>query len=255
MATVSQALKARVETKLRECIAVAEKHYNITIKFPTIKYDLRGTTAGTASPYQWEIDINAALFLENVEEFMISTVPHEMAHLIDYQLHPHNFQRTYFKQKRTVHGPTWKSIMRVLGADPNRCHTYDVSTVAKKTTKHVYECRTCKEIMELGPKRHTKHQGAAILGMRGYYMRGCAHHAGYEYKGLKGARAPVMAVAAQGQKQDKKVAPAGKTKKVQAAAIYAANKHLSRQQIIQLFIDQLGMSKAGAGTYYQMVKG
>lgn len=40
------------------------------------------------------------------------------------------------------------------------------------------------------------------------------------------------------------------TKKERAAAIKAAHSHLSRKEVIQLFIEQLGMTTAGASTYY-----
>lgn len=44
------------------------------------------------------------------------------------------------------------------------------------------------------------------------------------------------------------------SKKDRAIALYKENKEKSRKEIIELFVSQLGMTTAGASTYYSMAK-
>jgi SprT protein len=39
------------------------------------------------------------------------------------------------------HGPEWRAIMQDLGADPSRCHNYDVSGLAQRRLAYFdYQC-------------------------------------------------------------------------------------------------------------------
>lgn len=262
---VPSEVKARVEAKLRECIAIAEDRFGIVFKYPTVLYTKRGRVAGTANYIKWEVNFNSVLLMENLEDFIARTVPHEMAHLVDYQMHPENFEvgLTYDRrgrlrrEKRDAHGRTWKNIMVMFGADPSRCHSYDTSNskVHKRTAaKHLYVCKTCQAEMKLGPQRHRK----MTMGMTRYWNRGCGRHAGYEYMGLEGQ--PRLAVAASAPKA--KPSPAKKnvstpkvgTKAERAMEIFTNNPNIGRKMMIGMFMDHLDMTKAGASTYYANCK-
>lgn len=258
-------IKARVKAKLEESIATAEAHFGTTFQMPSIRYDKRGTTAGVATCNRNEVNFNATLLMENVEDFLGRTVPHEMAHLIDYKLHPENFQSTvrvtrggrYKRTKRDIHGATWKNIMRVLGAPTSRCHSYDTTNSKVKKApraKHDYTCNQCGKHMHLGPQRHRKQQA----GLSSFTLKVCRGHrtAGYTYQGL--VRSQVEPVAAQAPNPPK--AP-----RAQAAGPHSGKSKLqicrelydwteSRQWNINQFVVGAGCTSSGAATYYAKIK-
>ena len=257
-------VKAEVEAKLRACIKAAEDHFiGQTFAFPKVLYTKRGVTAGTATLSTWTVNFNSVLLMENLEDFINRTVPHEMAHLIDYQINPENFERGNLRYtrrgvsrgKRSVHGPSWKRIMMLFGAPTSAYHSYDVSNAKVKKrgqTKFEYVCKTCGEKMHLGAKRHAK----MASGMAKYWIRGCGRHAGYQFVGVEGP-APAVTLPKAANAPTPKPAPAAKAPKAgskmeRALVIYKdlAGKGHGRKMTIQRFMDVLDMSKAGASTYY-----
>ena len=101
------------------------------LKIPfSFRTDMKGI-AGRAHCYSNKrIELSEQLFLENVEEFFLHTIPHEVAHILAVILYPDAKQH---------HGPEWKSVMRELGVEPVRCHNYDTSS-CYKDTRFRYNC-------------------------------------------------------------------------------------------------------------------
>lgn len=245
---VTNAVRERVAKKLKECVGIFEAHYGVKFKrFPTVSYDLKGTTAGTANYVSWHIRLNPVLLMENVEDFLTRTVPHEFAHLACDQLYPEahrpngaGFRMYGARQKREVHGPKWQSIMRVLGADPSRCHSYDVANVKGKKASFTYQCTRCNNTFSLGPQRHAKLQ----RNPRAYTCK-CRG----ELKLLVN-RAPAPA-AKPAAKQPEVKMPAAGTKQDRALALFKQYQSLyNRTQMIYVFVNELDMTPAGASTYY-----
>ena len=251
-------IKAEVETKLRNCIAMAEHAYGQKFKFPAIRYDIRGTVAGRADIYGWEVKFNPILLMENIDDFINRTVPHEMAHLVDYQLHPENFESTVTwvpgygarRTKRDIHGYTWKSIMIVFGADPSRCHSYDTKNARVKKrgrAKHVWSCCGCGREMHLGPVRHRNMIGGAVQ----YWMRDCRHHGGYKYVGLEGQTKKVALPKVADASHNHPTKKAGGSKLDACRELYSSV--LTREENIRSFIS-VGCTPAGASSYYAKIK-
>ncbi len=159
-------LKISVEEEVKRCIEVANQRFpNRNFKMPRIEFTLVGTKAGTANSSGYCININSVLLVENEKQMISNTVPHEVAHLIDAILHPEtrdcSFKYNLFsgrrgsRTKRSIHGPTWKSVMRMLGVDPSRTHQMDVKNATTKTrNRFYYECPTCHRMNTAGPKHH-----------------------------------------------------------------------------------------------------
>jgi len=198
---VTKEVRQRVESKIREGLDKAKAYYGHGFDMPKIQYTKRGTTAGTANHRTWTVNFNPILLMENQDDFIERTVPHELAHLIDYKVNPHNFEsdvkwtgRGYRRTKRNIHGADFKFIMeRVLGADDaTRCHNYDVSRAAiKKSTSYEYRCTCgCGKITTLGAKRHQKEQ--AHPGT--YWLRG---HGKAKLELVNGSTSTAMTAAAQ----------------------------------------------------------
>ena len=245
MATISHELRIKVINKIQWCIDTLADHYGTRLDFPAVTFKTKGTTAGWANYSEWKVDFNP-LFLEAYQdEFINQTVPHEIAHLMDYVLHPENF---YGRRKRSVHGPTWKSIMVVLGAEPRRCHSYDSSIIAKRRSKKTfpYQCEKCHMNFELAIRRHNKSQKGAI----------------YRHKNCGGT----LVYIGQENHQQKKVASAPKqktttrktngTSKIDRAVDLVDNYFTgaNRKEVIEILMFELEMSKAGAQTYFYNAK-
>ena len=103
-----------------------------------------GTNSGIAHGSRL-IEFNSVLLAENVEKFITTTVPHEVAHICASKAFPNAKQG---------HGPEWRAIMRCFGVQPSRCHSYDVSNVERKRdmTKHLFTCK-CNTQHLLSPQR------------------------------------------------------------------------------------------------------
>ena len=80
-----------------------------------------------------EIKFNRTLLLENSDEFIHQVVPHELAHLIVYQV----FGRV------KPHGQEWQAVMTQLFNLPaDTCHKFDVESVQGKMFAYQCECQT-----------------------------------------------------------------------------------------------------------------
>ena len=113
-------------------------------------FDLKGKTAGIANAGKNKIRYNLDIARENREHFLLSTVPHEVAHIIQRRLYPCS----------KPHGIEWRAVMRKLGiSNPSRCHSYAV-TPAKIHKKFEYKC-LCHEPHLVGKKIHSNIQSGA----------------------------------------------------------------------------------------------
>ncbi|KKM61213.1 hypothetical protein LCGC14_1534020 [marine sediment metagenome] len=240
---VDQKLQERVAEKIRECLDIAEQRFDRSFQTPEISYKLRGLVAGQANSRLWRIRINSILLQENTDDMLNSTVPHEVAHLIADKVYGHI----------RSHGAEWKSVMRLLGISPNRCHRYDTTNSRVKVNvkhKFCYKCN-CRDMIIVGPVRHRKMQSRFSMNKNsGYRCCSC--------KGYLVFVKPLGQVTYEQARDGKTKRPTKKyhvlkkgSKMERALHIYKENQFLlSRITIICLFMTTLGMSKAGATTYY-----
>ncbi len=251
---ITTEIRNRVTAKIQHGIDLAKRRYNVDIRMPTVVYTKRGTTAGTANYRTWTINLNPVLLVENTDKFIERTVPHELAHLICDLVYPHAHRPTR-GVKRDVHGQYWKDIMRTLGVPSNeitRCHSYDVTNAKKKTSSYQYKCEGCGHVFTLGPKRHAKLQSNS----RAYRHTACGQGNGQlTLVAAKPAASAPVAVAAK-----KERAPAS-TSGSKLDRCYGWYKHYKdagtanlRQMCIAVFMQEVGMTKAGASTYFQRCK-
>lgn len=149
-------LNLQIQRKLSQCLALAESHFKRAFAMPTVTYNLRGVKAGVAFLQKNEINFNRTLLLENAEEFIHQVVPHELAHLIVYQV--------YGRVK--PHGAEWQAVMTQLFQLPaETCHQFDVQNVQGKT--YAYRCNC--QLHQLTVRRHNKIQRESAV----YFCRKC----------------------------------------------------------------------------------
>ena len=73
--------------------------------------------------------LNPWLLLRHGEEFIDQTVPHEIAHWLIFCL--------YGREARP-HGAQWRQLMELFGAEPRRCHDYDLKEIPqRRMSRHI----------------------------------------------------------------------------------------------------------------------
>ena len=120
----AQELHSRVQGRIAGLRELVEKRYGVDIPC-SVKYDLKGYTAGRAYPSQNVIRLNGHHLVNNVDDFIHNTVGHEYAHIVQYKLYP----------RCKPHGWEWRSVMRVFGLEPTRCHTYESKPARQRQRK------------------------------------------------------------------------------------------------------------------------
>ena len=149
-------LNMRVIRKLEKCLQLASYKFNQAFVMPTLEYNVRGTKAGVAYLQQNAIKLNRTLLLENPTEFINQVVPHELAHLIVYQV---------FGNVKP-HGKEWKKVMTELFHLPaETCHKFDIKNVRGRTFHYRCQCQTHL----LTVRRHNKIQAGNVK----YFCRQC----------------------------------------------------------------------------------
>jgi SprT protein len=127
-----------------------------------VRFDLRGTAAGQArltGRGAAVIRYNPLILERHPEEFIAQTVAHEVAHVVAF---------TVFGVRIRPHGSEWRAIMQGFGAEPRRCHAYDVSRLRARALRHYpYRCGCgCCEISSI---RHNRIRTRGIV----YLCRRC----------------------------------------------------------------------------------
>lgn len=172
--TVSSALRARVAERVLDFVGMATG-LGVTLPMPFIRYDLKGTPAGMALPFENELRFNPVLLNQNVEHFLAETVGHEVAHLV-----------THLKYGDDVdaHGSEWQRVMRAFKLHVKRCHNYDVSDTLRMQARYGYNC-LCRHHL-LATRTHNKIQQRKQRNT----CRTCDGELRYDGKGPKKAKPP-----------------------------------------------------------------
>lgn len=162
---IIQQNRALIVTEVRKYIELATKLYGYDFDMPHVRFDLRGTRGGWAKQVSWELNFNEALMLDNMNDYITNTVPHEVAHLVDGKLFRDDTPGIVYtrsgrprRAKRDIHGASWKRVMSAFGVQAEnitRCHEMDTSKVkrSKTVTRFEYKCE-CGYVGQIGHKHH-----------------------------------------------------------------------------------------------------
>ena len=154
---VPKEVQQDVEIQIQEGINKASKHFGREFEFPSIGYDLRGNSAGTATYQKNHIRLNAQLLMENKKDFIAKTVLHELGHLITWEVYKNDFS---FRNCNRIahHGSHWKKVCSIIGMDDvTRTHSYDVSKSSVRILQQfVWGCNNCNSLMAVSKAKHTK---------------------------------------------------------------------------------------------------
>lgn len=253
--TVSKELQARVEKRVNECIKIAEKHFGQHIAKPSIHFDVRGTVGGYYQPGSHKVRYNPVLLNENVDDYILTTVAHEVAHAIDYHLLGSS---VYSIRRHKPHGSSWKNIMRILGVPVERCHHYNVDNAQVRVkNKFEYRCKHCGTLLTVGPKIH---EGIRRGAQRWHskcgrglgaleFVRALGQVTYGQAAEMRKPDAPT--VAKKVEVHQPKIDSGSKYEKAKAIVLeWSMHSKTTAADMIRYIEKECGMSKAGASTYY-----
>ncbi len=133
----------------------AEKYFSRAFVTPEVTFRRSGRNAGTAFLNQNRINLNGALFTENRDAFFSQVIPHEISHLLVWQL--------YGRVK--PHGKEWQHMMEeVFNTPASATHSFDLAPLNLKTFRYRCNC----DVIELSVRRHNN----VLKGQR-YLCRRC----------------------------------------------------------------------------------
>lgn len=152
-------LQIQVLEQIETCYQAAEVDLKRTFPRPITQFTLSGKCAGTAHLQQNRLRFNPVLLRENSAAFLTEVVPHEICHLLCFQL----FGKT------KPHGKEWQSLMlKVFKIKPSTTHSFNTTSVAGREVE--YRC-ACGPI-RLSIRRHNK----VLRGESRYLCKRCKTH-------------------------------------------------------------------------------
>ena len=145
----------------RQFLALAARLFGSALVAPSIRFDLRGQSAGQfreTGRGGLLIRYNSLLLERHPQEFLSQTVPHEVAHLVVFNL---------LGPRVPPHGHEWRAVMATFGARPDRCHNFSVEGLK---TRHLrrYDYRCACRTHHLTNIRHNR-----ILSGQVYLCKQC----------------------------------------------------------------------------------
>ncbi|MCU7554375.1 SprT family zinc-dependent metalloprotease [Alteromonas sp. ASW11-19] len=155
MSQVTQTARAAVMQRVAHLYNEAQQHFQRRFPLPEITYRRSGRNAGTAFLNQNRINLNGPLFTANQSAFLAEVVPHEVSHLLVWQL--------YGRVK--PHGEQWQYVMETVFDTPaTTTHQFDLAPLNIST--YPYRCQC--DVVQLSVRRHNK----VLRGQR-YVCRRC----------------------------------------------------------------------------------
>lgn len=131
-------LEQLAENSVRQAEQRARDFYRLALPPASIDFSLRGHCAAQARVDRrgksW-LRLNRQLLTENLDDFLTTTIPHEVAHLVV------NWQLYKNRQRPQPHGAQWQRVMRdCFGLNPVRCHSYQTTPARVVTRPFLYSC-------------------------------------------------------------------------------------------------------------------
>ena len=123
---LNPSLRLKATKAVEKAFEVAEKHYKQKFPRPEVRFDIRNTNGGEAWFHRNLIRLNLTFLVENEKDFLASTVPHEVAHLVAHHVYD---AKPLNGKKVKPHGKEWKEVMEVLNLPPKVKHTYDLTSL------------------------------------------------------------------------------------------------------------------------------
>ncbi len=144
-----EAYQTAIIAEVKKFVTKANTELGCTLPMPIIEFSNRMTSAAGRAHFNRHMGLYRLTFsvpiikLNSLEHFIGRTVPHEVAHLVQFN-----------KTSTADHSYGFHSIMRQFGvADSTRCHRYQTPV---KANGYAYKCNRCGKEIILGKVRHQR---------------------------------------------------------------------------------------------------
>jgi len=134
-----KSIKSEVRTHVLDSIKGRRFDLLFTDGVRVLDIPSRAARAGQWRSTSRTIEMNTKVC--QTEEQYRSTLIHEWAHALC---------TARFPFRRIGHGREWKDMMRLLGANPSRCHDYDIAHLPGRTA---IECSACHHVFQFSQRR------------------------------------------------------------------------------------------------------
>lgn len=154
--------REQVVARTQEYLEHAGRELGRNFAAIAVSFGLSGRSAGMYCVHGDSriIRYNPWLFARYFEDSLRTTVPHETAHYIADVL--------YGTHSIRPHGPEWRSIMQLFGAEPRVCGNYDLEGIpVRRQRRFDYVC-SCRS-HELTTVRHRR----VLYQRMKYFCRYC----------------------------------------------------------------------------------
>lgn len=196
-------------------------------KIHQIDLGLRGKCAGQAwvkynmfdrSVAETKLRLNASAFVDNWDEMMKDTIPHELAHLVCY----------YRPELGSNHDRGWKRVCQMLGGSGDRTHSMALKPAKGGAYKYVATCGTEMYLSKVIHNRVQAGQTRILRATKGKINASCYVRPGAE-------KPAVEANTASKTPAKKKFRP-GKSNAELVRTIIRNNPSMSTEGLIKLVI-------------------
>ncbi len=243
---MDQAKLTEFTNKVNECLQKAAARFHMPAILDTkVSFFPKGRCAGQARMRggKYEVRFNVFNIENDWEEMVNETIPHEIAHIVC-------FERPSLGSN---HDAGWRHTCRLLGGDASRTHNMQVA-LTKRVERKRFDYRDMNGFVHtVGPKHHKliQQRGSVMFSVRGHgNVMLCAHRLVKTIGIVRNDEGRAII------RPDSNIPlkPHGASKMEYCTILVKANPNLTRGNMIELMVKHAGMTKAGAGTYYQQIK-
>ena len=241
-----QAKIQAIQTKVQECIKLAEAKFGITMPKVDVRFDLKGRAAGMAcmryGTFFLRFNVNhMRLGGQTWEHLLNDTVPHEVAHTVCQA----------FPQFGRNHDQGWKRVCIALGGNGRRCYGEDDAPEAIAASRPYVYITTAGHEIRITKVMHTKIQRGNSYTVRGKGQR--TRECQYSFMtapAVAATKKPVV-VTAPAQPKERHVPAGGQSNAslIRSRIAQAKARGETMNDVILFGVQALGMSKSLATTY------
>ncbi|MEX2366398.1 MAG: SprT-like domain-containing protein, partial [Pseudohongiellaceae bacterium] len=140
--SLTEQQKLQVRNKTRDWLDIASRIWSRKFSTIPVHFDLRGKTSGmyvvrgTLTGKTQKIRFNPAILSHHFDDSCATTIPHEVAHHICYELHG---------RKAKPHGKEWRVIMQAFGVPAEATCKLDLSDIPQKQLKRFDYACACRK--------------------------------------------------------------------------------------------------------------
>ena len=137
-------MEAQIKAKVEDCF---KSLLGYVPSYKIVYKSIGRGVAGTATYATNTLTFDPFFINQDPDKYLARTVPHEVAHLACKIMYP---------KAKQHHGPEWRSLMRQLGAEETKFHSYSTDGAPGRHERpYQYGCACDGQIFNLTKRMHT----------------------------------------------------------------------------------------------------